>query len=69
MNKFLTERGAPPMSELIKEASLLYLNSDMSTEEPRPLLPNTISVGAMHCVPAKPLPKVYLGYTLQNFLI
>lgn len=43
------------LSELEKNVSLVMVNSHYSLGHPRPLMPNVVEVGAMHCRPALPL--------------
>jgi glucuronosyltransferase len=41
----------------LKNASLVLSNSHFTLNYPRPLLPEVIDVGGMHCRPSKPLPQ------------
>ena len=43
------------LSELEKNVSMVLVNSHYSLGHPRPLMPNVVEVGAMHCRPARPL--------------
>ncbi|MDK2413414.1 hypothetical protein QHH03_30455, partial [Aphanizomenon sp. 202] len=43
------------LSEVEKNVSLVLVNSHYSLGHPRPLLPNVVEVGAMHCRPARAL--------------
>ncbi|KAG0730428.1 UDP-glucuronosyltransferase 2B7 [Chionoecetes opilio] len=47
----------PPLLELERNQSLTLMNTHFSIDIPLPLLPSQVEVGAMHCRPAKPLPK------------
>ncbi|KAG0730426.1 UDP-glucuronosyltransferase 2B28 [Chionoecetes opilio] len=47
----------PPLLELERNQSLTLMNTQFSIATPLPLLPLQVEVGAMHCRPAKPLPK------------
>lgn len=55
--------GAPSISELNNNVSLLLLNGHVSTNQPLPLTPNMIEIGGYHVTPPKKLPK-----ELQEFL-
>ena len=46
------------LEEIERNASLVLVNSHHSLGYPRPLLPNVIEVGGMHCRPAKTLANV-----------
>lgn len=52
------------LAEVEKNVSLVLVNSHYSLGHPRPLSPNVVEVGAMHCRPARPLPD----QELRNFL-
>ena len=47
----------PPALEIEKNASLIMINSNPAINYPKPLLPNAIEVGGMHCTKSQPLPK------------
>ncbi|KAG0693714.1 UDP-glucuronosyltransferase 2B20 [Chionoecetes opilio] len=47
----------PPLLEIERNQSLTLMNTHFSIDTPLPLLPSQVEVGAMHCRPAKPLPK------------
>ena len=47
----------PPSTELERNASLVLLSSNPAVHYHKPLLPNTIQVGGMHCMKPRPLPK------------
>ncbi|CAH0384972.1 unnamed protein product [Bemisia tabaci] len=53
----------PPLSSMIKNISLMLVNSHFSIEYSRPLVSNVIEVGGMHINPAQKLPQ-----DLQTFL-
>lgn len=48
---------APPLSQIIYNASLILLNSHVSYHDPVPLLPNMIEIGGFHVSDPKPLPE------------
>jgi hypothetical protein len=52
--------------DLYKNTSLFLLNTDISVDYPRPLLPNVKEVGGMHCVPANPLPEDLEKFVSKN---
>ena len=54
------------LEEIERNASLVLVNSHHSLGYPRPLLPNVIEVGGMHCRPSKSLENV--DYELFQFL-
>nr|XP_027223434.1 UDP-glucuronosyltransferase 2B14-like [Penaeus vannamei] len=47
----------PPLLDIERNQSLTLINSHFSMEVAVPLLPSQVEVGAIHCRPAKPLPK------------
>lgn len=49
----------PGVHEIQANSSMLFMNSHFTLNYPRPLLPDVIEVGGMHCGPPKPLPKVF----------
>jgi glucuronosyltransferase len=54
--------SAPSVRDIERNASLVLSNSHASLNYPRPLLPDIVETGGMHCRAAKPLPKVYFFY-------
>jgi hypothetical protein len=48
----------PPLSEIVRNTSLLLVNNHFSLNYPRPLVPNMIEVGGMHVMPPNQLPQV-----------
>lgn len=48
----------PPLLEIERNGSLVIVNSDPTTDYPRPNLPNVISLSGLHCRPPNFLPKV-----------
>jgi len=60
--------GDPTVSlaEVEKNVSLVLVNSHYSLGHPRPLSPNVIEVGAMHCRPARPLADQQLQHFLDS---
>lgn len=53
------------LSEVEKNVSMVLVNSHYSLGQPRPLMPNVVEVGAMHCRPARPLEE---DLELRQFL-
>ncbi|XP_021957851.1 UDP-glucuronosyltransferase 2B4 isoform X2 [Folsomia candida] len=49
--------SAPGVTETDRDASMILMNSHYSLTYPRPLLPNVVEVGGMHCRPGQALPK------------
>ncbi|XP_042861922.1 UDP-glucosyltransferase 2-like [Penaeus japonicus] len=47
----------PPLLDIERNQSLTLVNSHFSMDVALPLLPSQVEVGAIHCRPAKPLPK------------
>nr|XP_045594736.1 UDP-glucosyltransferase 2-like [Procambarus clarkii] len=60
--------GDPTVSltEVEKNVSLVMVNSHYSLGHPRPLMPNVVEVGAMHCRPARPLQDAQLRHFLDS---
>lgn len=50
--------GCPPLAEIEKDVSLVLTNSHPVFNYPRPLPPQVIEIGGIHCRPANPLPTV-----------
>jgi glucuronosyltransferase len=50
--------SVPPLLELVRNTSLLLVNSHFSLSYPRPLVPNMVEVGGMHVQPPRKLPQV-----------
>ena len=48
----------PPLEEIERNMSLVFINSHPAFSYPRALPPQVIEIGAMHCRPAKPLLSV-----------
>ena len=57
-NKKFVGDDCPYPDAFPKNLSMIFSNSFFALTYPRPLLPDHIEVGGMHCRPAKPLPKV-----------
>ncbi|KAF2898584.1 hypothetical protein ILUMI_07591 [Ignelater luminosus] len=55
--------NAPPITDLIKNVSLVFLNSHWSYESPRPYVPNMIQIGGVHMEEPKALDE-----DLQKFM-
>ena len=50
----------PPLSEIAKTTSLIFVNSHYSINQPRPKVPSFIEVAGLHIKEAKQLPEVNL---------
>jgi glucuronosyltransferase len=50
-------QDTPGVEEIKYNVSLILANGHFSLNFPRPLMPEVIDVGGMHCRPANPLPK------------
>jgi len=48
----------PSIEDILKNSSLILSNTHVSLSKPRPLLPDIIEVGGMHCRTVQALPKV-----------
>ncbi|XP_045469154.1 UDP-glucosyltransferase 2-like isoform X6 [Harmonia axyridis] len=55
--------GSPPISELVKNVSLVLANSHLSIEPPRPYVPNMVQIGGFYAQTTKKLPD-----NLQKYL-
>lgn len=53
----LVDENSPRTVDIIKESSLMIVNSVRLEEHPRPYMPNIILAGTIQCRPAKKLPK------------
>lgn len=53
----------PPISDLMKNVSIAFVNAHRSIASPRPLMPGLIYVGGAHIKKPKPLPS-----DLQTFM-
>jgi len=51
----------PSVIDILKNASLIMMNTHFTTTGVRPLAPNTIEIGCTHCKAPKPLPKVSMN--------
>ncbi|XP_049961013.1 UDP-glycosyltransferase UGT5-like [Schistocerca serialis cubense] len=47
----------PPLQEIAKNTSMLFINTHPALNPPRPLVPAVVEVGGIHIKPAKKLPK------------
>ena len=56
-SKFFTP-AAPRIDEIVKNTSMLFLNSHYSVNGGRPMVPNVIEIGGLNIKPAKELPQV-----------
>lgn len=50
--------GLPDLDDLVRNTSLLMVNSHFSLNHARPTVPNFVEVGGLHIHDSKPLPKV-----------
>lgn len=50
--------GIPPVNDLLKNTSLIFVNQHYSLSGAKPLSPAVIDIGGIHIKDAKPLPKV-----------
>jgi glucuronosyltransferase len=57
LNRKLFGEDCPPVWDIERNVSLILSNSFVPLTTPRPLLPNVVEVGGMHCRPSEPLPK------------
>ncbi|XP_031630557.1 UDP-glucuronosyltransferase 1-3-like isoform X2 [Contarinia nasturtii] len=53
--KYLRDENMPHLSELVKETSLMFLNTHYSLEGSRPNPPSIIEIGGIHITEPKPL--------------
>lgn len=60
MIRQLFSESAPSADDLVKNASLMFVNTHFSLHEAKPLAKNVIEIGGIHIKPAKPLPQVGL---------
>ncbi|CAG7709878.1 unnamed protein product, partial [Allacma fusca] len=51
----LNDPTIPSIKEIESNVSIILANSQISFNQPRPLMPDIIEVGGMHLVPAKPV--------------
>lgn len=49
---------APDAYELMRQISLVFVNSHFTFHQPRPWIPNLVEIGGIHVTNPKPLPKV-----------
>jgi len=71
----LNDPSLPSSDAVFGNASLILSNSHFSLTHPRPLLPDIVEVGGMHCRPGRSLPKVRgilytngVEHTEKNFI-
>ena len=48
----------PGIDAILSNTSLILTNQHFSFNFPRPMLPDVVEIGAIHCRPGRPLPKV-----------
>ena len=56
----------PSWQEVEKNASLFLLNTDLSFDYSKPMMPNIINVGGMHCREPRKLDKVSFVEEFEN---
>ncbi|CAG7719565.1 unnamed protein product [Allacma fusca] len=56
-NRKLYGEDCPSIVDIERNVSLILSNAFVPLTTPRPLLPNVVEVGGMHCRPPTPLPK------------
>jgi len=61
-------KNYPSSAEIGANMSMLFMNSHPVMTFPRPLLPDVIEVGGMHCKDGKKLPKVQTPHSCVTFL-
>lgn len=61
-------KGGPELNALLKNVSVILVNSHVIFETPRPYLPNMIPVGGIHITEPKKLPEVKLYLEIHNLL-
>lgn len=61
--------GIPPAEEIHRRTALVFVNSHVAIDEPRPFVPNIVEIGGIHLPPVKPLPKVnnYVIYLVTKY--
>jgi glucuronosyltransferase len=55
-----TGNDVPPLSDIERNTSLLFVNTHFSLNRPRPLVPGIVEAGGLHLKPPKKLPKLRL---------
>lgn len=53
-------KNYPSIAEINSKVNMIFMNSHFIMNYPRPLLPDIIEVGGMHCRPSRPLPNVII---------
>ncbi|CAG0893694.1 unnamed protein product [Cyprideis torosa] len=53
--------GHSPLWDIHRNVSVLFTNTHPSIDAVKPTLPDTIEVGGLHCIRAKPVPKTQAG--------
>lgn len=51
------EVDIPPPQEIERKANMIFSHAHFALTFPRPMLPDMIEIGGIHCRPPKPLPK------------
>ncbi|XP_065219042.1 UDP-glycosyltransferase UGT5-like isoform X43 [Planococcus citri] len=49
--------SAPPIEELIRNVSLLFVSTNLAINAPIPLVPGVVDIGGIHIQPSKPVPE------------
>lgn len=60
---------APDAYTLMKNISLVFVNSHFTFHLPRPLVPNFIEIGGIHVTDSKPLPEVIKTINIEIITI
>ena len=56
----------PGVDDILANVSMILTNSHFSFNFPRPTMPDVVEIGAVHCRPGRPLPKV-INTSLNSF--
>lgn len=58
----------PDLDDLVRNTSLLMVNSHFSINHARPTVPNFVEVAGLHIYDPQPLPKVNKHAQIKNYL-
>lgn len=61
-------KDLPNLEDLAANTSMILANSHFSINHARPLVPNLIEVGGLHIEPPKPLSKVGMTVSQEQFV-
>jgi len=62
----------PPLDDIEKETSLIFANTNPVFSYRRPMTPEMVEIGGIHCTPAKPLPpklEAFVGEHRAGFIM